>query len=301
MVEKFIGVARRWYQKAVDSDDSFDQFISIWISFNALYGRREGNEYRKIKTVINEFNSETISNILSQNEVLHFCDIMPPIQFLNKNQEIADTSDAQTQLKRNINRNPKIALENLMYILNKVRNNLFHGDKRIERPRDVEIVKKAYPIVREIVKSYLGLDENMEPIKQESRSNNHSIEENLLRKIGDLKEEIPNILINYSTIPKDNQHPVSILLDRINMQANGIEPGFTTPQQMEDIRNGLLHLYEKNKPEVLKDIEEVYDFVDNRIKGVINNGCTEPEVKKFYKEYTELQKKYLKKGYQFKY
>jgi hypothetical protein len=40
----------------------------------------------------------------------------------------------QTQLKRNINRNQKNALENLMYILNKVRNNLFHGDKRIERP-----------------------------------------------------------------------------------------------------------------------------------------------------------------------
>jgi hypothetical protein len=91
MVEKIIGVARRWYQKAVDCDDSFDQFISIWISFNALYGRRKGNEYRKIKTVINEFNSETISNILSQDEVLYFCNVTPPIQFLDKNQEITDT------------------------------------------------------------------------------------------------------------------------------------------------------------------------------------------------------------------
>lgn len=298
-MDKFIGVARRWYQKAVDCDDSFDQFISIWISFNAIYGRREGKEFIKIKSIINEFNNATITNILSYEEVQFFCNIVPSIKFLGINQEIADTSDAQEKLKRNINRNPRLALQNLMFILNKVRNNLFHGDKRIERVRDVDIVKHAYPIVREIVKSHLGLDDNMEPITREIPSNN-SIEKILMVKIEDLQEEISNMISNFNTISKDNKHPISILLDRINMQANGIEPGFTTPQQMEDIRKGLLKLYDQNKPEVLRDIEEVYHFVDKRMKEVIDSGCTELGVKQFYKEYIELQRKYLDKGYQFK-
>ncbi|MGY3717660.1 hypothetical protein ACWE42_19285 [Sutcliffiella cohnii] len=143
-MDKFINVAERWYQKAVDSEDSFDQFISIWISFNAIYGRRsEGNEFRKIRSIINEFDRDAITNILSFDEVQYFYNIEPPIQFLNKDQEVEDTSNAQNNIKRYISRNPRTAMENLMYILNKVRNNLFHGDKRIERARDVEIVKHA--------------------------------------------------------------------------------------------------------------------------------------------------------------
>ncbi|WHZ02793.1 hypothetical protein QNH48_28390 [Neobacillus sp. YX16] len=301
-MEKFIGVARRWYQKAVDSNDSFDQFISIWISFNAIYGRRDGSEFRKIKSIINEFNSDTITSILAYEEVRYFYTISPPIQFLNMDLEIEDTADAQNKLNRNINRSPKIALENLMYILNKVRNNLFHGDKRIERARDVDIVKNAYPIVKEIVKSYLRLDYRLEPINNGSVSaTDNSIENILTDKIDTLKEQISNLTNHYSTLPKDHKHPVSILLDRINMQANGIEPGFTTPQQLEAIQQNLLKLYEQNKPDVLKDTEEVFNFVNNRMREVIDNGCTEEDVNKFYNEYIELQRKYLDKGYDLKF
>jgi hypothetical protein len=300
-MEKFMGVARRWYQKAVDSDDSFDQFISIWISFNAIYGRRDGSEFRKIKSIINEFNSDTISTILSYEEVRFFCTINPPIQFLNMDLEIEDTAAAQDKLNRNMVRSPKIALENLMYILNKVRNNLFHGDKRIERARDVDIVRNAYPIVKEIVKSHLRLDDRLEPINNRGVSTaDNSIENILTDKIDTLKEQISNLTNHYSTLPKDPTHPVSILLDRINMQANGMEPGFTTPQQLEAIQQSLLNLYEKNKPEVLQDIEEVLYFVNNRMREVIDNGCTKEDVNKFYNEYIKLQRKYLDKGYQFK-
>jgi hypothetical protein len=299
LLEKFIGVARRWYQKAVHSDDSFDQFISIWISFNAIYGRRDGNEFRKIKSIINEFDNETITKILSFNEVQFFCNLVPAIQYLNINQEIENTIEDQSNLKRNINRDPRKALENLMFILNKVRNNLFHGDKRIERSRDVEIVKNAYPIVKEIVKSHLRLDDDLVPVARETASSSDSIEKHLFEKIEDLKTEINNFTYSFSTIPKDKNHPISILLDRINMQANAIEPGFTTSEQLKEIQKSLLEKYEKNKPEILKDIEEVYNFVAKRITEVIENGCSEKEVSKFYDEYMELQKKYYDKGYQF--
>ncbi|WP_218014487.1 hypothetical protein [Bacillus sp. AFS037270] len=294
-------VAKRWYQKAVDCDDRFDQFISIWISFNAIYGRREGNEFRKIKSIINEFNNETITNILSLDEVQFFCNMELPIKFLNKYQEIEDTSYAQNHLKRNISRNPKFAIEQLLFILNKVRNNLFHGDKRLENMRDVDIVKHAYPIVRTIVKAHLGLDENIEPILEERTSTTiNSIERYLLEKIEELQAEIRTYLTNFSTIPKDKNHPVSILLDRINMQANAIHSGFNDPEQLKNIQKRLLQLYEKNKPEVLKDVEEVYDFVHKRMSEVINEGCTKGDVERFYDEYMALQRKYLEKGYVFK-
>jgi hypothetical protein len=297
-MENFVAVARRWYEKAVDSDDSFDQFISIWISFNAIYGRREGKEFRKIKSIINEFNRETITKILSFEEVQFFCRIDPPIEFLNMDLEVEDTSSAQMKLKRNLERQPRFALENLMFILNKVRNNLFHGDKRIERARDVDIVRHAYPIVKEIVKSHLGLDEQRGSI---GGGSNPSIERELSERVDFLQEEMANILENYSVIPKGAHHPISILLDRNNMQANGIEPGWTTPQQLKDIRNNILDLYERNKPEVLRDIEEVYNFVDKRMQDVIDNGCKDEDLESFMREYTELQRKYLDKGYRFKF
>lgn len=299
-MDKFIRVADRWYQKAVDCEDSFDQFISIWISFNAIYGRREGSEFRKIKSIINEFNSDTITDILSYDEVQYFCNLVSPIEFLNQKLEIEDTSEAQNILNRNITRNPRLALEKLMYILNKVRNNLFHGDKRIENSRDVGIVKHAYPIVREIVKSHLGLDDNMETFTRQSSSTSNSMEKKIFNKIDDLQKDMLNMMDNYNAIPKDHKHPISILLDRANMSANAFEHGFTPTQEMEDIRKRLLERYERNKPGILQDIEEVYNFVDKRMSEVIKNGCTEIELKKFYREYIELQRKYLDMGYQFK-
>ncbi|MGY3717659.1 hypothetical protein ACWE42_19280 [Sutcliffiella cohnii] len=121
-----------------------------------------------------------------------------------------------------------------------------------------------------------------------------------MEKIQDLQQEIFNTENNYSLIARDEKHPVSILLDRINMNANGFEHGSITTQQMENIQRNLIKKYEANKPEVLMDIEEVYHFVNIRMRELINKGCTEEEVKKFYKEYIELQKKYLEKGYEFK-
>jgi hypothetical protein len=41
---------------------------------------------------------------------------------------------------------------------------------------------------------------------------------------------------------------------------------------LEAIQQNLLNLYEQNKPEVLKDIEEVFYFVNNRMREVIDNG-----------------------------
>ena len=86
------------------------------------------------------------------------------------------------------------------------------------------------------------------------------------------------------------------------MQANAIEPGITTSKQLKEIQKSLLEKYEQKKTEVLRDIEEVYNFVDKRMNELIENGMwkTEEEVKKFYNEYIELQRKYLAKGYRFK-
>jgi len=299
-MDKFIGVASRWYQKAVDCDDRFDQFISVWISFNAIYGYRNGKELEKINSILKEFNIEAIENILSRSEVQYFMDMVPSIQYLNLDKVILNTSNSQEKLKRNISSNPRLALENLMFILNKVRNNLFHGDKRIESNRDVDIVKHAYPIIREIVRIHLGFDENITSTNQESPPISNSIEQKIHEKSVAHLEEWTKMLEEYTIISKDTNHPISLLLDRVNIQGNALEHGGITPSQMKGIQENLLELYDKRKPEVIRDIEEVYTFVSKRMSEVIDNGCEEIEVKNFHKEYIKLQKKYEDKGYKFK-
>jgi hypothetical protein len=299
-MERFIGVANRWYHKALNCEDSFDKFISIWISFNAIYGKREGSEFKKIKTIIRRFSNEDIKSILSLSEVEFFLKVDPPIKYINFEQEVKSTLLEQEEIKRSINRNPSLAIEKLMYILNKVRNNLFHGDKRIESNRDVDIVKNAYPIVRAIVQTHLRLVDNMELVTVEGEMKSDSVQKSVFYKIENLQHEVDKLLTTYDTIPKNTNHPISIMLDRLNMQGNILEFGEIIPDKMEDIQKKLLQKYIQNKPEVLRDIEEVHHFVTTRMSEVIVNGCTKEDVKNFYAEYIELQKKYLEKGYQFK-
>ena len=84
-------------------------------------------------------------------------------------------------------------------------------------------MKHAYPIVKEIVKNHLGLDvHNLSQCTNasESKDKSISIEKNLSEKMDNFQEEIRKILDNFSTIPKDNNHPISVLLDRIREYAS---------------------------------------------------------------------------------
>lgn len=304
-MENFLNVANRWYEKAVDSEDDFDKFISVWISFNAIYGQKNGRERQKITKVINELDDASIRRILDLEEVTFFQRISPPIRFYTDD-GMGDTDQSQKALNRNFNQNPRKALEALMYILNKVRNNLFHGSKRLGQERDVETVRNAYPIVREIIQYHLGIHEPREQvrIRQEqvaSTSVFASLGAVFHKKSIELEEDLANFTIRHTIIPKDrDHHPVSILLDRHNVGANGWEANCITPELMSERLDNLLQHYEEKKPQAIKDMEDVYRFVTTRIREVIANGCMQEDLDRLNKEYLEVQQKYLSKGYLFK-
>jgi hypothetical protein len=114
----FLNTAYRWYEKAGDCADNYDQFISIWISFNSIYGsQHESYEIEKIKSTLHKLDNSSVDEIMSLNEVRFFIDIVNPIKYLDKENNLRDTGDWQQKLKSYYGRNNRIALENLLNIL----------------------------------------------------------------------------------------------------------------------------------------------------------------------------------------
>lgn len=298
-VMNFTKTALRWYKKACNDDDSFDQFISIWISFNAIYGsNNNGSEINKIKTVVRQFSNQQICTILSKDSISFFCNINPSIKYLSYD-ELKDTSEWQRSLVSNLNYNPREALIKLLLILNKVRNNLFHGGKLLDRSRDVDIVTNAYPVIKTIVEEYLQIELSHEinEYNTELNSNNNI---SIIKKINDLQSDLESLsefLINYSAIEKNREHPVSILMghyfiwDYINW-GEEIKP--STLKEYQELR---IKEYSTNKPQVLRDLDEAYEFITYRINQVIDNGCTKEELISLREEYINLQKKFIDQGY----
>jgi hypothetical protein len=91
-------------------------------------------------------------------------------------------------IKKYLNLNPQYPLGDLLEILNKVRNDLFHGDKRLDRSRDIFIVKKAYPIIKKIV------EENLNLVIADDNSNVENTSENQL--LHELKANIVFVILN---------------------------------------------------------------------------------------------------------
>jgi hypothetical protein len=298
----FTRTALRWYKKACNDDDNFDQFISIWISFNAIYGSNiERNEFEKIKSVVRQFSDQQIQNILSCDTIDFFCTVNPPIQFVNLEGEIQNTRGWQRRLVQNQNTNPREALENLLSILNKVRNNLFHGDKLLDRTRDVEIVKHAYPVVKAIVQEYLQIpDETPELMESNIGLMTTEAKTQLEQKFNNLRFELDDIsqfLYTNSTIEKNRDHPVSILMGHYFIWDHIGWEDEVTPELLKEYQEGILKRYNSNKPEVIVDIDEAYSFISHRIDQIIEDGCSMDGLKKLRGEFIELQRKFLEKGY----
>jgi hypothetical protein len=204
----FLLTANRWYEKAELASDSYDKFISAWISFNAIYGQEdtisEFTEKDKIRNVIRNLRDSAVDAVMSLPEVQFFCQISPPISGSRY-----DTSHQQQMLNRNLNYNRRKGLEHLILILNTVRNNLFHGSKDVNRTRDLDIVTNAYPIVSKLVEEYLMLERP----STRQKSNENLSEDDNPKIIRELEQRLEYIQLNYNLIPKDENHPISILLD----------------------------------------------------------------------------------------
>ncbi|KIL37204.1 hypothetical protein SD71_00220 [Cohnella kolymensis] len=277
--------AARWYEKARGSEDSFDKFISVWISFNALYGDEPvDREGEKISRLVARIRPEIAQAILNLPEVDYFCTLQPPVQYLNVRGEVSDTKGARQRLIRYRQQQPVVALENLLQILNKVRNNLFHGSKKINRTRDIDIVRNAYPIVSRVVESYF----RVEPV-----NNNIAVLQSAVEQIQTTAESLKQ---GYNMIPKDRSNPVAILLEHDDLGHLLFVPP-NHPEKLREAQQKLIARYEVNKPELFKEIDEIMYFVKDKIDKAIRNGCQPEELKSLKQEFAGLQNKYRDKGY----
>jgi hypothetical protein len=287
----FLQTANRWYEKAGLASDSYDKFISAWISFNAIYGQEDNisefTEKNKIRNVIRNLRESAVDAVMSLPEVDFFSQINPPISGSR-----FDTSHQQQMLNRNLNYNRRKGLEHLILILNTVRNNLFHGSKDVNRTRDLEIVTKAYPIVSKLVEEYLML-ERPSPRKKSNEGLAENEKQSIIRE---LEKRLEHIQLNYSLIPKDENHPISILLDHNNL-GNSLFIKESNPKRLRESQQILIHKFETNKTEMQKELDEVLRFVKNRVNQAIENGCSAEEMDLLWKEFNNLQMKYREKGY----
>lgn len=113
----------------------------------------------------------------------------------------------------------------------------------------------------------------------------------------ELIEDIINVLEKHELKRKHRKHPVCILLDH-HYLGNVILGGNIKPENLRQAQQHIIEEYNKSdKPEELRDVEEAYNFITNRINQVLDEGCSEKAVNSLYEDYQTLQRKFRNKGY----
>lgn len=141
-----------WSKKSEKEDNPFNKFISIWISFNALYSVICNCKYDKAN--IDKFSDYEISKKINE------CLLKEPkykenLEFL----KAYNNGKGIQNLKYKENPPKKISnFENFKEVLQfiyQVRNNLFHGGKQPKNPRDVKLVNASWYIVYCFMNKYI--------------------------------------------------------------------------------------------------------------------------------------------------
>jgi hypothetical protein len=139
-------ISRQWYTISttgqVEDNNVFFRFISIWIAFNALYNARYGGgDKDKVKQFARA--TESINDHLlllnSDPEYKQAVSVLKSIGVLDisrrRREEILDER----------------VLEQVLMCVYTARNNLFHGDKSPENPRDEAVAAVSCTIISRLM------------------------------------------------------------------------------------------------------------------------------------------------------
>lgn len=139
---------RHWYEKAQNEEGVFDQFISLWISFNGFYaaGRGIKSESAQLSGIVAGYKL-LFSNIVAERHEI-FDDFKKYIDEKKSNPEFIQDMrvTASNQLeekykKRYINTRSLCEFIDCIY---QIRCNLFHGSKALDDAQDEKLVTHAY-------------------------------------------------------------------------------------------------------------------------------------------------------------
>lgn len=134
--------------------DRADQFISLWISFNAWLKSRYGHNLPDSTSIEKVGNNKELESI--------FDDIKKEKQYRKKLERIKLYNITDMRYPQNKNRNKRVEsgereFSSLMEAIYQIRCNLFHGRKNVSEKegKDWELVYLAYDLLFPIFDSYL--------------------------------------------------------------------------------------------------------------------------------------------------
>lgn len=128
-----------WIEKSESENHAFNKYIALWIAFNAYYSSEtnKNSDWESIEIIkTNDYLKKWYLTIENSNEVSDLLSLSPVIN-MKKNTAviIKDNKD----------------FASIIATLYQIRNNLFHGNKDDRVERDIEVVTKALPILKQLV------------------------------------------------------------------------------------------------------------------------------------------------------
>lgn len=165
-VDRRVEFICKWYQRAHESTDDFDRFFSLWIAlvvatqrFRTSTGSRvEDDTDRERVIAYLKGNQQSVLQVLEQHR-----DHMVALarrRGTSYHNSIVDTGNPQLrnyfkQLSQHYLGASPLSAENLVVyvaeLLNKIRNNVFHGVKVYDDASDSDLLREINPILTSII------------------------------------------------------------------------------------------------------------------------------------------------------
>lgn len=146
MNDEVKNIINRWFSRSKTEPNMFDQFISLWISFNAFYAYDHlcSQEKEQIKIFKDTYCKDFISCVKANSELFENFRIYIQNKPYNNGfiQDLRYELSSNKQVKKIYQK-----LDDINEFINcvyQVRCNLFHGGKSPENGQDKELVKLAF-------------------------------------------------------------------------------------------------------------------------------------------------------------
>jgi len=166
--DKQLTYVKKWFQRGIEIDDPFDRFIYLWIALVIAAQRLRthlgaaATEYNSDREKILDYfqtKNEQISQALKENQ----CSMVKLAcrRGTNYGNPIVDTGNAElrdkfSKLAAHYTQNTPLSqgaiVQTVGELLNKIRNNLFHGAKVYDDREDTALLELVNPVLLKILR-----------------------------------------------------------------------------------------------------------------------------------------------------
>lgn len=148
-----------WFHKSqeqiVEDPDYFARFVFLWISFNSWYDRfrQEIANSRNVRP--HQVQEISVIDCLGEYPefISRYTELMKQPEFLALINELKQKAPINNLLREEeVNFSNANSFHQYLRLIYSIRNNLFHGGKNIDDPRDLSLVSLAYKTLNPVFK-----------------------------------------------------------------------------------------------------------------------------------------------------